>query len=185
VHAIFGLGNPGNRYSNTRHNIGFIIVDHFLNDDKIPLRAGKGDYYYSEFSQNNRRILLVKPVGFMNRSGQAVAHVLKYFPVTLENILVIYDDFNLPLGTIRFRSQGSDGGHNGIRSIIYDVQSDSFNRLRFGIGDQFQDAVRHVLTNFVDAEKEKIDKLIEIAREGAEFWIENGIDNTMNEFNSS
>jgi PTH1 family peptidyl-tRNA hydrolase len=121
----------------------------------------------------------------MNRSGSAVKHVLRYFPVVETEMLVIYDDFNLPFGTIRFRSRGSDGGHNGIRSIIYDIECESFDRLRFGIGSEFDDAIRHVLSTFAEEEYRQLDKLIDICREGVESWIHYGIDMTMNKYNNS
>lgn len=185
MRAIIGLGNPGRRYINTRHNIGFEILDYFSEIYKVPFKAGKGDYYYSDFTLKGQRILLVKPTTYMNRSGSAVKHVLRYFPVTIDELLVIYDDFNLPFGTIRFRPQGSDGGHNGVRSIIYDLESDSFARLRFGIGNQFENAVNHVLAKFSKEELRHLDKMNEISQKGVESWIEYGIDITMNNFNNS
>lgn len=183
--VLIGLGNPGKRYLNTRHNIGYLVVDQLAAIDNIPFKAGKGDYYYTEFAHHGERILLVKPSTYMNRSGVAVRHVLNYFPVLEQDILIVYDDFNLPYGTIRFRPQGSDGGHNGIRSVIYELQTDSFDRLRFGIGDDFHDAVRHVLAVFAKQELEDLNKLVDISRQGIELWIENSIDETMNNFNRS
>jgi PTH1 family peptidyl-tRNA hydrolase len=185
VRAIFGLGNPGKKYEKTRHNIGYIIVNHLSDYYDVPFKAGKGDYYYTEFAHHGERILLVKPTTYMNRSGVAVRHVLNYFPVSEQDILIVYDDFNLPYGTIRFRPQGSDGGHNGIRSVIYELQTDSFDRLRFGIGDDFHDAVRHVLAVFAKQDLENLNKLVDISRQGIELWIENSIDETMNNFNRS
>ena len=183
--SLFGLGNPGNRYNNTRHNIGFHILDHIAGSNNVPFKPGKGDYYFTEYKFRGDRILLFKPTTFMNRSGQAVSHVLKYFPVTLENILVIYDDFNLPFGTIRFRPQGSDGGHNGIRSIIYELQTEEFDRLRFGIGAEFKDAVHHVLTKFSQQESDQIEKIMQVTQKAVECWITEGIEIGMNNFNGS
>jgi PTH1 family peptidyl-tRNA hydrolase len=185
VRAIFGLGNPGRRYINTRHNVGFEILDTISDYYNVPFKAGKGDYYYSELMLSDKRILLVKPTTYMNRSGNAVKHVLGYFPVSSADLLVVYDDFNLPFGTIRFRPQGSDGGHNGIRSIVYELESDTFDRLRFGIGNEFQDATGHVLTRFSEEENRYLKKLIDICRNGVESWIEHGIDVTMNKYNNS
>ena len=183
--SLFGLGNPGNRYNNTRHNIGFHILDHIAGSNNVPFKPGKGDYYFTEYKFRGDRILLFKPTTFMNLSGQAVSHVLKYFPVTLENILVIYDDFNLPFGTIRFRPQGSDGGHNGIRSIIYELQTEEFNRLRFGIGAEFEDAVQHVLTKFSQQESDQIEKIMQVTQKAVECWITEGIETGMNNYNGS
>lgn len=185
MRAIFGLGNPGRKYQNTRHNIGYIVLDHLSEFYNVPFKAGKGDYYYTEFTHHGERVMLIKPTTYMNRSGDAVRHVLGYFPVYEQEILVVYDDFNLPYGTIRFKPQGSDGGHNGIRSIIYQLHSDSFDRLRFGIGDDFQEAVRHVLSVFTASQVDDLNKLVEISRKGIESWIVNGIDDTMNNYNRS
>jgi PTH1 family peptidyl-tRNA hydrolase len=185
VRVIFGLGNPGRKYHNTRHNIGYKIVDYLSDYFDVPFKAGKGDYYYAELSVQNERVMLVKPTTYMNRSGQAVEHVLKYFPLSEMDILIAYDDFNLPFGTIRFRPQGSDGGHNGIRSIINHLHSNLFDRLRFGIGDDFDEAVNHVLSKFTSTETDQLNKLLEISRKGIEYWIINGIDETMNQYNRS
>jgi PTH1 family peptidyl-tRNA hydrolase len=185
VYAIIGLGNPGRRYINTRHNIGYAILDHLSGINNVPFKAGKGDYYYADFTLKENRLLLVKPTTYMNRSGEAVKHVLRYFPVRLNELLVIYDDFNLPFGTIRFRPQGSDGGHNGMRSVIYQLETDTFHRLRFGIGDSFNDAVQHVLAKFSEEEMPHLSKLIEICRDGVESWIEYGIEKTMSTYNNS
>ncbi len=185
MRAIFGLGNPGKKYKDTRHNIGFIILDHLSELYSVPFKAGKGDYYFAEISCHNERVLLVKPTTYMNRSGEAVGHVLRYFPVTREELLIVYDDYNLPLGTIRFRPQGTDGGHNGISSIIYELNSDVFDRLRFGIGTEFRDAVRHVLSGFSRQEQNELTNLVQISGRGIEYWIANGIEDTMNNFNRS
>ena len=185
MRAIFGLGNPGRKYQNTRHNIGYNIVDHLSEHFDIPFKAGRGDYYYTEFSFQSERVILVKPTAYMNRSGEAVEHVLRYFPLSDMDILIVYDDFNLPFGTFRFRRQGSDGGHNGICSIINHLHGDSFDRLRFGIGDDFHEAVNHVLSIFTKDEADQLNQLLEISREGIEYWIINGIDDTMNQFNRS
>jgi PTH1 family peptidyl-tRNA hydrolase len=185
VRAIFGLGNPGKKYQYTRHNIGYMIADYLSAYFDVPFKAGKGDYYFSEYTFNNERVLLIKPTTYMNRSGQAVEHVLRYFPLSQEDLLIVYDDFNLPFGTIRFRPQGSDGGHNGIRSIIYHLHDDTFDRLRFGIGDDFHEAVHHVLSTFSKTETDHLKHLLEISRKGIEFWINNGMDDAMNQFNRS
>ncbi len=185
MRAVFGLGNPGSRYSKNRHNIGFEIIDHFINTYSVPFKAGKGDYYYADVEIARTRAIFVKPVTYMNRSGQAVRHVLDYFPVRLEDILVVYDDFHLPFGTFRFRSGGSDGGHNGIRSIIEVTGHDLFSRFRFGIGTGFDDAVDHVLSNFSATEQKQLIELIPIACEAIGCWFENGIEQTMNLYNRS
>jgi PTH1 family peptidyl-tRNA hydrolase len=185
LRAVFGLGNPGSRYSKNRHNIGFEIVAHYIDQYNVPFRAGKGDYYYAEIEIARTRAIFVKPVTYMNRSGFAVRHVLDYFPVDLSDILVIYDDFHLPFGTFRFRTGGSDGGHNGIRSIIDVIGTDMFHRFRFGIGEGFTDAVDYVLSNFTRAEQKKLTELFPVAMDAITCWFEQGIEQTMNKYNRS
>ena len=185
MRAIIGLGNPGKKYVNTRHNIGHYIIDYILHQYHIPLKAGKGDYYYAEHLIGGVRSAFFKPTAFMNHSGLAVVQILKYFPVGHEDLLIVYDDFNLPLGTIRFRSAGSDGGHNGIASIIYQLKTETFDRMRLGIGWVDQDAVAYVLSNFSKEESAQIDRILPNTREAIECWIEQGIEITMNRYNRS
>jgi PTH1 family peptidyl-tRNA hydrolase len=185
VQAIIGLGNPGRKYQETRHNIGFLIIDAILAAYKISPKPGKGDYYYAELDLAGKNTLLVKPTTYMNASGIAVKQLIGYYSIDLQDMLVVYDDFHLPFGTLRFRTKGSDGGHNGIESIIYQLKTESINRLRFGIGDQFHDSIKFVLSKFSRIEKKSLGDLIKVAIEGIFFWLENGIDEAMNYFNKS
>jgi PTH1 family peptidyl-tRNA hydrolase len=185
VQAIIGLGNPGRKYQESRHNIGFLIIDSLLERYKIPLKAGKGDYYFSEIELAGKRTLIIKPTTFMNRSGITVIQMMNNYSIDTRNILVVHDDFHLPFGTLRFRAKGSDGGHNGMESIIYHSGTEVFNRLRFGIGKHFKDVTRFVLSKFTKKEKGKLDDLIQVAVEGVIFWSENGIDETMNKYNKA
>jgi PTH1 family peptidyl-tRNA hydrolase len=185
VRAIIGLGNPGKRYQHTRHNIGYRLVDYFVHKYEIPFKAGRGDYYYGEHSIVGERIVFFKPTAFMNLSGLAVDHILGYFPLQRKDLLIVYDDFNLPLGTLRFRALGSDGGHNGIRSIIYHLNSEEFDRLRIGIGNQFNDAVDHVLSKFTNVEIDRLNELLPIVHEAVICWIKYGVKQTMNQYNRS
>jgi len=183
VFALIGLGNPGKRYENTRHNIGYLIVDHFSNDDKIPLKSGKGDYYYKEMLYKDQEFLICKPTTYMNRSGRAVRQIVEHFSLSVEDLLIICDDFNLPFGTIRFRKKGSDGGHNGLKSVIYQLQTENFDRFRLGIGTDFSDAITFVLENFSKKERTQLNDLLPISTEALKYWIENGIEKTMNIYN--
>jgi PTH1 family peptidyl-tRNA hydrolase len=185
LRAVFGLGNPGSRYSKNRHNIGFEIIDHFIDSFSVPFKAGKGDYYYAEIEIARTRAIFVKPVTYMNRSGLAVKHVLNYFPVEMSDLLVVYDDFHLPFGTFRFRNGGSDGGHNGIRSIIEVTGDEMFNRFRFGIGEEFSDAVDYVLSNFKKTEQKQLTELFPVTEEAIRCWFEEGIEQAMNRYNRS
>jgi PTH1 family peptidyl-tRNA hydrolase len=183
VYVIVGLGNPGKKYELTRHNIGFRIVDYIAHEYIIPFKSGKGDYYFAEISRKRKRILLVKPAAFMNESGLAVYQILKYFPISIKDILIVYDDYYLPFGTLRFRPDGSDGGHNGLKSIIYHLHSKKFDRLRFGIGSDFDESVSFVLSKFSKVEEKKINNLISTAINSIDHWMDEGIESSMNEYN--
>ncbi len=183
MRTVFGLGNPGRKYQNSRHNIGFIALDYIQNQFKIPFRPGKGDYYFAEISIDGENILLIKPHTYMNRSGLAVVQVLESFGLDIKDILIVYDDFNLPFGTLRFRKKGSDGGHNGIKSILYHLETQYFDRLKIGIGDDFDNSVEFVLTPFSEDEQKLIKPVVEEAGKGIRVWIRDGIDQAMNDYN--
>lgn len=132
--GIVGLGNPGSEYRDTRHNVGFRVLDELCKRQRTALRAGKGEYQFARTAADGTEVVLVAPMTFMNNSGFAVADIMERFGVALHRLLIVADDFALPLGRLRFRMRGSDGGHNGLASIIYALNSDDFARLRCGIG---------------------------------------------------
>jgi len=183
VQALIGLGNPGNRYEDTRHNIGYLIVDHFSAVKNIPFKPGKGDYYYKELVINDQQVLIFKPTTYMNKSGRAVRQILEYFSLSVDQLLIICDDFNLPFGAFRFRMKGSDGGHNGLKSVIYQLQTEDFNRFRFGIGDEFSNAMSFVLESFSKKEFVKLNDLLPISSEAIHNYLEQGLEQTMNKYN--
>jgi PTH1 family peptidyl-tRNA hydrolase len=185
VYALIGLGNPGKRYIHTRHNIGYLIVDYFSAFSNIPFKAGKGDYYYRRIEVGGNDIFCVKPTTYMNRSGQAVRQVCDYYQLEPEKTLVICDDFNLPFGTLRYRSKGSDGGHNGLKSIIYHLQSDNFSRLRVGIGNPSTDTIDFVLNKFSKKETELLNELLPVCSDSIRSWLEVGIEKTMTIYNKN
>lgn len=156
--AIIGLGNPGARYDNTRHNIGFMILDAFANKHKLRFTPDKGEYYSVGSNLVASHFYLYKPTTYMNLSGNAVSDIIEKNSIDLENLLIITDDINLPTGKIRFREAGGTGGHNGLSSIIYSLKTNQFNRLRFGVGNEFDDGKMpdYVLDNFYENEKEII-----------------------------
>ena len=133
---IIGLGNPGRRYENTRHNIGFITVDQLAEKHGIRINKIKHKALVGEGIISGHKVLLVKPQTYMNLSGQSVREVVAYYKPKLSNLIVVYDDVDLPMGRIRIRPSGSAGTHNGMRSIIYDIQRDDFPRVRIGIGGE-------------------------------------------------
>lgn len=185
MQVVFGLGNPGSRYHSTRHNIGFLLLDYLRSENKIPFRSGKGDYLFLKLFLFGEQLLLVKPTTFMNRSGRAVRQVLDYFNLSTEDILIVYDDFHLPYGELRFKSKGSPAGHNGMKSIIENLGTEDFQRLRIGIGNEFKDAANFVLSRFSKAEQEQLPTLIKSASDALMTWIEGGIETAMNRHNKN
>lgn len=160
-----------------------MIVDHFSAKNKIPFKPGKGDYFYKELDINDQQVLLFKPTTYMNKSGRAVRQIVENYSLSVDDLLIICDDFNLPFGAFRFRQKGSAGGHNGLKSIIYQLETEDFFRFRFGIGDPFSDASNFVLESFSKKEFEKLNDLLSLSTEALHYYIEQGIEQTMNKYN--
>lgn len=192
---IVGLGNPGNKYVLTRHNIGFIAVDYVSDYLRLSFKEGKGDWYELNGTYKGTDFFVIKPVTYMNNSGVAVLDFVSKHKIALNDILIVYDDFQIPLGSIRVRENGSDGGHNGISSIIYHLNTLDFPRMRIGIGknqtlnfknnkikEQFVD---FVLTNFEEDEIEKIKSIMPYYKDCILSFIESDIRTTMNSFNKN
>ena len=152
--AILGIGNPGKNYVNTRHNIGFQILDLFAQKYNLEFIPSKNNYWYVESSFTTFPFFLIKPTTYVNNSGLVVLELIEKYKLSLNNILVIVDDVNLPLGEIRIRKSGGDGGHNGIKSIIYHTESLEFPRIRVGIanGEKINNLADFVLSEFSDKE---------------------------------
>jgi len=192
VQIIIGLGNPGNRYADTWHNLGFISVDRFAEKHGLLFKAGKGKFYAASGFFNSEKIILVKPTTYMNLSGEAVSQIINYFEAETGSILVVYDDINLPLGTVRLRKSGSAGGHNGLRSIIGTLDTQDFARLRIGFRtDQINSILTNnpailpdlVLAKIPSALHADVLETVDRSVEAIESVLENGIDRTMNRFN--
>lgn len=181
---IVGLGNPGKKYQNTRHNMGFITVDYLaakynIKVNKIAFKALVGDGTIA-----NQRVLLVKPQTYMNLSGQSVREVLAYYKVEMENLILIYDDIDIETGKIRIRKKGSAGSHNGMKSVIYDVKSEDFPRIRIGIGGERKMTLRDFVTGgFSKDEKPLLEDAVERAARAVEIILAEGIDMAMNRYN--
>ncbi|MBI5731581.1 MAG: aminoacyl-tRNA hydrolase [Ignavibacteriales bacterium] len=184
MRSIVGLGNPGKRYDFTRHNVGFQILDLFAKKNKIKFIASKRDYFYSEGLLRSSDFFLIKPLTYMNLSGVAVLDFVSEYSIDLEDLLIVYDDVNLQPGQIRLRKSGSDGGHNGIKSIIYHLQNDSFPRLRFGIGSEFEkgDMAEFVLAKFSSNEKKLVEESMGFAVELIEQFIAGGYKSMLDHF---
>ncbi|MDP4221059.1 MAG: aminoacyl-tRNA hydrolase [Bacteroidota bacterium] len=184
---FIGLGNPGKEYEGTRHNIGFAIVDSLeqLLERSSGWKAGKGEYYYAKGKLAGEDVLLAKPITYMNLSGRAVRDILAFFKEGISDLVVICDDIAIPLGQLRLRSGGSDGGHNGLSSIIYELGTDEFARLRFGVGADFYpgEQAKYVLSKFKASESKLVDEMIIAAKNGCLEIVRSGISRAMNTIN--
>lgn len=179
---IVGLGNPGEKYETTRHNVGFITVDLLADafDTEISLKGLL--CFYNTFRLDGEKILVVKPQTYMNLSGDCVGQLARYYKVANEDILVVADDLSLPVGTMRFRTKGSSGGHNGLKSIIAHLGGDDFPRLKIGIG-RGDDVIDYVLGHFGKEEWEKISEMMKLAVDAIKLWITDGDAAVMNRYN--
>jgi len=186
MYLVVGLGNPEERFLMTRHNFGFMVIDKLANKFEQKFRPGKGKYYFLKTEHKGKDLILVKPTTYMNNSGIAVSQVLNYFKIELDYLLVIYDDLDLDLGRIRFRAKGGSGGNKGIESVIYNLGTTEFCRLRLGINSDKRksDDTAFVLSEFSKKEKEIADLVTVYATDAVIYWIENGITKSMNKFNS-
>ena len=182
-YLIAGLGNPGKKYHETRHNIGFMVVDFLADKFNKKFKKNVDTFRSAVFEYNGEEIILFKPKTYMNLSGIAVALGVRYYDIVLSNLLVICDDIDLKFGTIRIRAKGSDGGQKGLRSIISNLETKDFARLRIGVGDHFQDAAEYVLSPFSPEEKKDLPSIIQIAADATLSYILNGIELTMSRFN--
>ena len=182
---VVGLGNIGEKYCFTRHNAGFMVVDKWAVDNDVQFKENSRlKCFIAKFKFNNEDIMLIKPTTFMNLSGDSVRLVMDYYKISVEDILIIFDDLSLELGKIRFRPNGSDGGHNGIKSVIKSVGTQSLARLKVGIGPQPPiPSESFVLGNFEKSQMENLKLVLKKAVEGIEFYLQNGMAKTQNLFN--
>ena len=177
---IVGLGNPGDNYRLTKHNFGFWIVDKLVEQRSLKYKLGKGDYV---FALDNDYMFL-KPTSFMNNSGVVIKQALNYYK-NIDDIIIIYDDIDIELGQIRFRANGSDGGHNGIKSIIYQLNTDVFDRLIIGIATELnmRPSEVYVLISFPKKYIDLVNEVIEYALDGINYYLNHDITSTMNNYN--
>jgi peptidyl-tRNA hydrolase, PTH1 family len=190
MYLIVGLGNPGNEYIGTRHNVGFMVADQLAAFWNVQFQAGKGEYWLAQCSLKDVDVAVLKPATYMNNSGIAMEEFLERQEISLENILIVCDDFQLPIGTIRLRKDGSDSGHHGLSSIIYHLQTDQFPRLRCGIASVNMPPEKSkrkdfVLDRFRESERRMVENMVERARDACSSFIMDGIDQAMNKFNAT
>ncbi|MDI6803192.1 MAG: aminoacyl-tRNA hydrolase [Bacteroidota bacterium] len=189
MYFIIGLGNPGPEYEGTRHNVGFRVIDTLCERLNTKLFAGRGEYFISFTTYQGKKVGLVKPITYMNNSGLAIVDLIERFKAVPENILVVCDDFEIPLGTLRLRQRGNDGGHNGLFSIIHHIQKQNFPRLRCGIAGVTMPRVKtekaqYVLSTFEENEKPIVDEMITKARNASLTFLSDGIASAMNKYNT-
>lgn len=182
---IVGLGNIGDKYTWTRHNVGFMVVDKWSINKDIQFKENKKlQCYITKFNRGLEDIMLIKPTTYMNLSGDSIVSVMNYYKINKEDLLVVYDDLSLELGKIRFRPNGSDGGHNGIKSIIKSIGSQEFARLKIGIGPQPPiPAEEFVLQNFYKSQLDDLKSVLKKSIEGIEFYLDEGMQKTQNFYN--
>lgn len=154
MRAVLGIGNPGRKYSLNRHNAGFMLLDYFANQHSLSFSPSKNDYYFVDGSISGSSFLLIKPTTFVNNSGIAAKQAIDSYSIDLKDFLVVMDDINLETGAFRIKASGSDGGHNGLSSIIYQINSDNFPRIRLGVGNKFEKGLMasYVLSDFPNNE---------------------------------
>jgi len=184
---VAGLGNPGARYRGTRHNVGFEVIDLLASRHGAVFEAAPADAMQARWRRADDVVLLVKPLTFMNISGAAVSGLMRYFKVAPADALIVTDDVNLPLGRLRLRASGTEGGHNGLRSIADQLGSIEYPRLRIGVGrgDARRDLADHVLARFEPEEQPGMEAAIARAADAVEVWLADGLAKAMNTFNRS
>ncbi len=182
---IVGLGNPGKQYEKTRHNIGFEVIDELAKRLQIPLAQSKHKGLYGIGNVRGEKVVLLKPLTYMNLSGESVRPLMDYYQIEMEDLIVIYDDLDLPVGRIRLRQKGSAGGHNGIKSIIAHLGTQEFNRIRVGINrpTNGMPITDYVLGRFTKEEQEQLEVVIQKCSEACEATLERPFLQVMNDFN--
>ncbi|MED4404165.1 aminoacyl-tRNA hydrolase [Metabacillus fastidiosus] len=182
---IIGLGNPGKQYESTRHNVGFMAVDQLSDRLNIPLDRTKFNGLYGIGHISGEKVILLKPLTYMNLSGECIRPLMEYYEVDDNEIVVIYDDLDIPTGKIRLRTKGSAGGHNGIKSMIQHLGTQQFNRVRVGIDrpSNGMTITDYVLGRFIEEEQADIQSAIKQSAEACEKWLTADFNQVMNEFN--
>ena len=182
--VVVGLGNPGSRYAGTRHNVGYAVVDSLAASPRAGEFRTRFDALVAELVEDEGKILLVKPQTFMNLSGRSVRQLVDFYQLPLQDLLVVCDDINLPLGKLRVRARGTHGGHNGLRDIQNHLGTTAYPRLRLGVDAPSQDdAVGHVLGRFRPAERAVMDEAVALAAQAVGVWVHQGIEACMNQYN--
>lgn len=176
---IVGLGNPGKKYEKTRHNVGFMVIDHYLNNAKM---KKKNQGLYIKKNYENEEVIFLKPIKFMNNSGQVVKKYVDFYKINIEDILIIYDDVNFEVGTLKLKQNGSSGGHNGMKDIIKHLHTEDIKRLKVGI-DRQDNLINYVTNNFSKEDLDTINKLLKNTDNIINDFIYKGFEYIMNKYN--
>lgn len=184
MYLVAGLGNPGLEYEGTRHNAGFYVIDYL--SEKLNFKVSKIKFKgkIGECMIGDEKVIFIKPSTYMNASGESVIEAASFYKIPVENIIIVYDDKDIPLGRIRIRPSGSDGGHNGMKSIIYNLSSNEIKRVRVGIGTPDKDMVSFVLGRFSKEEAALVKQAMMTAGDAIIEIIKNGITSSMNKYNA-
>lgn len=185
MYLIVGLGNPEDKYSNTRHNMGFDVINELSKECDIKVSKSKFDAFYGMGEINGKKVILAKPQTYMNLSGESIIKFKKFYKLSNKNIIVIYDDMDLNIGDIRLKAKGGPGTHNGMKSVVDNLNTEEFIRVRVGIGTpkDKDDIINYVLEQVPKREREILDGSIIKAKDSIIEILENGIDKAMNKFN--
>ena len=185
LHVVAGLGNPGDKYRGTRHNVGFFVIEALSSEYAIPLGRRKFDAFYGRGSVRGVEVILIKPQSYMNRSGVPIRRLIEYFGISHRNMLVVHDDIDLVYGRIKIKVKGGHAGHNGVRSIIDTLGDENFTRLRVGIGrsESESNVTGHVLGRFRPDEKKILEQIVARSRDAAVTILCEGTKEGMNRFN--
>ena len=185
MYLIVGLGNPEPQYANTRHNMGFDVINELSKQCEIKVSKSKFDAFYGVGEINGKKVILVKPQTFMNESGRSIIKFKKFYKISNKNIIVAYDDMDLNIGNIRLKAKGGAGTHNGMKSVVENLNTEEFIRIRVGIGEpkNKNEIINYVLEQIPKRERTILDESIEKAKDSILEILENGIDIAMNKFN--
>ena len=180
---IVGLGNKGNEYKNTRHNVGFMAIDEYLSKNNLELNKNKFDGLYCETKINGEKVIFLEPQKYMNLSGEVIIKYINYFKINITDILIIHDDMDLEIGTYKIRYKGGSGGHNGLRNIEDNLKTNEYKRIRIGISKNNIDMIDYVLGKFKSDELIKLDNVIKIMPEIIDDFVKLSFENLMNKYN--
>ncbi len=185
MYLIVGLGNPESDYANTRHNMGFKVINRLAEEYEISISRKKFNSEYEKAVIEGEKVILVKPQTFMNVSGEAVYEFVNFYKIELDKVMIIYDDMDIEPGKIRIRKSGSPGSHNGMKSVVHFLKNENFPRIRVGIGkpNETEDRIQYVIGAIPEEEKTSLEEGVEKAKDAVIELLKNGIDAAMNAFN--